>query len=217
MMLSALASPDSYKLQEQEAYFGLSMLAVDRWTDLARQAVASPKKDYVFILPKVSARQTFTTGAQMRKEKVLSFASAIPLDEDALREAAKLVRVRIELHARATGSRSAQRIDARADQVEIPVWLTNLERGESQVSDVAATIEGLFRDLDARGLEPVNEELARIDVVRANHVHLVAVLRALFLSRGKLSNWKVLRERTHQLLAERGRNADKVMAGLNAG
>jgi hypothetical protein len=171
----------------------------------------------VFLLPTVSARQTATTGAQMCKEKVLYLANSIPLEDDTLRKAAQLLRLRIERHARAVGSRSAQRIDARADYVQRPSWLTGLEKGKSQVSDVAETIEGLFRDLDERGLEQINQELARIEVEIANHVHLVAVLRALFLSRGKLSNWQILRARTYQLLVERGRDPNKVMAGLNVG
>lgn len=207
----ALLEPRNSKAED---FFGLQLLDVQRWTELAREAVHGSKAGYVFTLPSVSVRQTYTTGAQMCGEKVIGFASAMELvADDALAQALEMVRLRFN---RPHGIVFEARVELedRGAAFHVPDWVANLDSG-SEVGDVAKTIDALFSDARDRGLDAVNQTLQAIDVTQANHIHLVAVLRALFRSRQRLSNWRQLRDRTFDEILRRKKNAHRIMAGLD--
>lgn len=216
MTPSGLALSDTTKTKTGD-FRWLQLLDVPRWSSLARQAVPASRAGYRFTLPTAYARQTSNTGAQMRAGKVMGFASAVELESSALMEALEIVRVdfgRPEVIHSVVRDASVHASKRHAEVPSVPTWVANLNAG-SEVSDVTRTIDALLQDLNRRGFSAVNESLTLVNVANSNHVHLVAILRALFRSRKQLANWRDIHDRTFQEIQSRGKNAERIMAGLN--
>jgi hypothetical protein len=152
----------------------------------------------------------------MRLETVMRVAGEVSLDSGSLHEYIDLFKVQITRPR--TGLLSSAKVKdfilARDGAASNPEWVDNLN-SPIEVAQIAKTIKGLFLDLQTNGLEKLDKTLGRIDVQKAHHVHLVAVLRALFRSRSHLSNWRWLRNETFQKIQLLGKDAGKIMAGLN--
>jgi hypothetical protein len=216
MTPSGLALSESKKPKTGE-FSGMQLLDVQRLTGLVRHAVPASKAGYVFSLPLDSARQTSTTGAQMRAEKVMEFASSVELGVNALQESLDIFRLhfsRSEAMRGAAPVAAAPVVRQNVVNPSAPAWVLNLSAG-SEVSDVVKTIDALFQYLQRHDFDALNESICLVDVTQSNHVHLVAVLRALFISRKKLANWRKMRDDTFSEIRRRGKNAERIMAGLH--
>lgn len=69
----------------------------------------------------------------------------------------------------------------------------------SSTSNLGITVNSLFNDIEEKGPDYINDQLALIEVSKGNPAHLVAVLNTLFTWRNIVSNWKPFRVR---MLAE---------------
>ncbi len=106
-------------------------------------------------------------------------------------------------------------LELRELEIRSSLWRQHLldKSASTDVDVISETVDSLLDAVTLMGPEGV--DLASLDLANANAEHLVAVLRATFVWRGRLPGWAAALQAAPSLLVEAGFDPQLVLKGLD--